>query len=270
GAYNVAIPRSRGAYVILLNNDTRVDRNWLRALAEAVVRHPDAGMFAPKVLEYGHPDRIDNTGHVMYRDGLSRGRNRLETDDGRFDREEEVIFPSGCAGVYERRMLERVGRLDESFFSFGEDTELGLKGRWAGYRCYFVPEARVYHKYSATWGKYSAEKAFLVERNRIWILWKHFPAWNILISPWHTFRRYFYHALGLLRKEGATYRFSEEQPARRLALALLRAYGSALMGLPRVLSQRRRFAACRKISAAEFRKLLVRFGMSAEEVALKD
>jgi GT2 family glycosyltransferase len=270
GAYNAAIPQSRGSYVILLNNDTRVDGDWLRALADAVARHPDAGMFTPKVLEYGDPGRIDNTGHVLYRDGISRGRHRLERDDGRFDREDEVIFPSGCAGVYKREMLERVGLLDESFFSFGEDTELGLKGRWAGYRCFFVPEARVYHKYSATWGKYSPGKAFLVERNRIWILWKHFPAWNILASPWHTFLRYLCHLRGLLQKKGATHRFAESYPAWKLALVVLRAHGSALRGLPRVLRQRREFASRRKITAAEFRGLLARFGATAGEVALKD
>lgn len=270
GAYNVAIPKSRGAYVILLNNDTRVERDWLRSLAEAVARHPDAGMFTPKVLEYGDPERIDNTGHVIYRDGLSRGRHRLERDDGRFDREEEVIFPSGCAGVYKREMLDRIGLLDESYFSFGEDTELGLKGRWAGYACYYVPGARVYHKYSATWGKYSPEKAFLVERNRMWILWKHFPVWDILASPWYTFRRYLYHLQGLVQKKGATYRFAEQHPAYKLALALLRAYGSALVGLPRVMAQRRKFSSCRKISSTEFRRVLDRFGMSAKEVAMKD
>lgn len=270
GAYNVAIPNSHGSYVILLNNDTRVDRDWLRAQAEAIARHPDAGMFTPKVLEYAHPERIDNTGHVMFRDGLSRGRHRLEMDDGRFDREEEVIFPSGCAGVYNREMLDRIGLLDESFFSFGEDTELGLKGRWAGYACYYVPGARVYHKYSATWGKYSPEKAFLVERNRLWILWKHFPVRDILASPWHSFRRYLYHLQGLVQKKGSTYRFTEQHPAYKLVLALLRAYGSAFAGLPRVLDQRRKFSSRRKISSAEFRRFLERFGMSAKEVAMKD
>ena len=270
GAYNVAIPKSRGAYVILLNNDTRVERDWLRSLAEAVARNPDAGMFTPKVLEYGDTQRIDNTGHVIYRDGLSRGRHRLERDDGRFDREEEVIFPSGCAGVYKREMLDRIGLLDESFFSFGEDTELGLKGRWAGYACFYVPGARVYHKYSATWGKYSPEKAFLVERNRMWILWKHFPVRDIPASPWHTFRRYLYHLQGLVQKKGATYRFAEQHPAYKLVLALLRAHGSAIVGLPRVMVQRRKFSSCRKISSTEFRRVLDRFGMSAKEVAMKD
>lgn len=270
GAYNMAIPKSRGSYVILLNNDTRVDREWLRALAEAVARHPDAGMFTPKVLEYGDPERIDNTGHVIYRDGLSRGRHRLERDDGRFDREEEVIFPSGSAGVYKREMLDRIGLLDETFFSFGEDTELGLKGRWAGYACYYVPGARVYHKYSATWGKYSPAKVFLVERNRMWILWKHFPVRDILVSPWHTFLRYLFHLRGLVQKKGATYRFAEQHPAYKLALALLRAHGSALLGLPRVISRRLEFSPLRTISPAEFRRLLDRFGMSAKEIAMKD
>jgi GT2 family glycosyltransferase len=270
GAYNAAIPESQGKYVILLNNDTKLDPGWLRAHAEACSRHPEAGMFTPKVLEYDCPDRIDNTGHVMYRDGLNRGRSRLELDDGRFDEETEVFYPSGCAGVYSREMLDRIGLFDETFFAFGEDTDLGLKGRVAGYPCYYVPDARVYHKYSATWGKYSPGKAFYVERNRVWILFKYFPLREILLSPLYTAWRYLVHFRGIVEKRGASYRFTEEYPAWKLLLTVLKAEACSLAGLPHILAERWRLRKVRTLSGREFRRLLDRFGMTAGEVALKD
>ena len=103
GGNNAGIRVARGRYVILLNNDTAVDPGWLAAMDDAVRRHPDAGMFTPKILNYYRRDEIDNTGHLIYPDGLARGRDRLEKDDGRFDEEGETLWPSGCArGVQER------------------------------------------------------------------------------------------------------------------------------------------------------------------------
>ena len=70
-----------------------------------------------------------------------------------------------------------------SFFAYGEDVDLGLRARWAGCDCFYVPAAVVYHKYSATTGTYSPQKAFLVERNRLWMLFKNFPVADILLLP---------------------------------------------------------------------------------------
>ena len=133
GGNNAGIRLARGRYVILLNNDTAVDPGWLAAMDDAVRRHPDAGMFTPKILNYYRRDEIDNTGHLIYPDGMARGRHRLEKDDGRFDEEGEVLSPSGCAGCYRRRMLDEIGLLDDAFFAYGEDVDLGLRGRWAGW-----------------------------------------------------------------------------------------------------------------------------------------
>jgi GT2 family glycosyltransferase len=270
GGNNAGIRLARGRYVILLNNDTAVDPGWLAALDDAVRRHPDAGMFTPKILNYYRRDEIDNTGHLIYPDGLARGRDRLEKDDGRFDEEGETLWPSGCAGVYKKEMLDRIGLLDESFFAYGEDVDLGLRARWAGWTCFYVPTAVVYHKYSVTTGAYSPQKAFLVERNRIWILFKNFPAREILLSPFRTGYRYAYHLAGALSGRGAAGKFANEQSIGRLFLATLRAEVAALAGAPRMLRSRRAGSALRRMSSREFRSLLLRFSLTAREAAWKD
>lgn len=270
GGNNAGIREAKGKYIILLNNDTAVDPGWLCALRAAVQRHPEAGMFTPKILNYYRRDEIDNTGHVLFADGLARGRHRLERDDGRFDEEEEAFYPSGCAGVYRREMLDRIGLLDESFFAYGEDTDLGLRARWAGWTCYYVPTAIVYHKYSATTGKYSPGKAFLVERNRCWILLKNFPLREVAISPFRTGYRYCVHLAGALSGRGASGRFAREYSVGSLIRTILKAEAAAVAGLPRVFRERRQVARMRAIKESEFRTLLRRFGMDAREAALKE
>jgi len=270
GGNNAGIRLSRGRYVILLNNDTAVDPGWLAALADAVRRHPDAGMFTPKILNYYRRDEIDNTGHLIYLDGLARGRDRLEKDDGRFDEEGECLWPSGCAGVYKREMLDRIGLLDESFFAYGEDVDLGLRARWAGWLCFYVPTAVVYHKYSATTGAYSPQKAFLVERNRIWILFKNFPALEILLSPFRTGCRYAFHLAGAHYGRGAAGKFAGQYSVGRLFLSTLRAEIAALAGVPRMLRSRRAGKALRSMPPRQFRSLLAKYPLTAREAAWKE
>ncbi len=270
GGNNAGIARARGAYVVLLNNDTEADPGWLRALAEATRRHPEAGMFTPKILNFYRRDEIDNTGHVIYRDGLARGRHRLEKDDGRFDEEGEALHPSGCAGVYLKRMLDEIGLLDETFFAYGEDVDLGLRARRAGWKCYYVPDAVVYHKYSASAGMYSLEKAFLVERNRIWILLKTFPLREICLSPACTAWRYVAHFRGIVGKRGASFRAADRHSTWKLAATILRAGLSALAGLPHAVRDRWRSRRTRVVGGREFRLLIRRFAMTADEAALKD
>jgi GT2 family glycosyltransferase len=267
---NAGIRKARGRHIVLLNNDTVVDPGWLLALHGAAIRHPEAGMFTPKVLNYYRRDEIDNTGHLIYPDGLARGRNRLEKDDGRFDEEGEVLSPSGCAGMYRRRMLEEVGLLDESFFAYGEDVDLGLRGRWAGWKCIYVPSAVVFHKYSATTGTYSPEKAFLVERNRLWILFKNFSAADILRSPVYTLFRYAMHLRGALAGKGASGRFAREFSMGTLFRIILKAEIAALGGLPEMLRKRRESGSYRRIRSGEFRDLIRRYALTAREVALTD
>jgi GT2 family glycosyltransferase len=270
GGNNAGILAARGQFVILLNNDTIVDPGWLAAIDASILRHPDAGMFTPKILNYYRRDEIDNTGHLIYPDGLARGRHRLEKDDGRFDEEGEVLSPSGCAGVYSRRMLDEIGLLDDAFFAYGEDVDLGLRGRWAGYECIYVPSAVVYHKYSATTGTYSPQKAFLVERNRLWLLFKNFPLVDILRSPYYTLIRYVLHLKGVVTGKGASGRFRKDFSAGVLLWVILKADIAGMRGLPDILRKRRKSRCYHRVEAREFRRLVRRFALTAGEVALKD
>jgi GT2 family glycosyltransferase len=267
---NAGIRQARGRWIVLLNNDTEADPAWLSEIAAAVARNPDAGMFTPKILNYFRRDEIDNTGHLIYPDGLARGQNRLEKDDGRFDAETEAAWPSGCAGVYRRELLDEVGLLDEGFFAYAEDVDLGLRARWAGWGCRYVPSARVYHKYSATTGSFSPRKAFLVERNRFWVLLKNFPAREIVLSPLTTGWRYLMHLRSALSGRGSAGQVGGHFPLFTLFVTTLRAEIAALSGAPRILRERRRLAPTRKISTAQFRALIRRFRLSAAEAAMKE
>jgi len=269
-ALNTGIRAARGRYLIALNNDTELDTGCVQALVEAADTYPNAGSCAPKILSFHDRNVIDNVGHLLYIDGLSRGRGRLEVDRGQYDRPEEVIGASGCAVLLRRAMLADVGLFDEDFFAYCEDTDLALRARLAGWTCRYVPAAVVYHKYSAFWGEYSPRKAFFVERNRVWTAVKCLPAWLLVLSPLFTLLRFAAQGWGALRRRGAAGRFATAHSRGALALVLVRAAAAAAAGLPRMWQRRRSIQRHRRVPAMAAAAWLRDFGMGVREVALKD
>lgn len=267
---NVGIRATSGRHVLLLNNDATAAPGLVRALLRAAEADPRVGMVAARVLSAADPSVVDTTGHLLYPDGLNRGRGRLERDDGRWAEEAEALFPSGAAGLYRRSMLDEIGLFDETFFLYGDDAELGLRGRVAGWRCAFAPDAVALHRYSMSAGAYSELKAFYVERNRVLVLVKLFPWPLVLASPVHTAARLAVQAWGALRGRGAAGRFARERSALRLPVVLLRAWASALRALPGALAARRAFRSRRRLTTAQFRDLLGRYRIGVRELALKD
>ncbi|MBX6772840.1 MAG: glycosyltransferase family 2 protein [Chloroflexi bacterium] len=267
-ACNQGIRASRGDYIALLNNDAVADPAWLAELVRAMEADPRIGSCAAKVLSYDARGVIDCVGHVVFADGLTRGRGRGQQDAGQFDRLEEVFCPSGSAALLRRAMLEDVGLFDEAFFAYCEDADLGFRARLRGWRCVYVPTAVAYHRFSASSGPFSAFKAFQVERNRLWLACKNLPAPLLLASPLHTMRRYAWQGYGALAGRGASGRFARERARGRLLWILAAAYLAALAGLPRVARQRAVIQARRTASTAEIRQALRAFGVSAREIAL--
>ncbi|MDQ6698902.1 MAG: glycosyltransferase family 2 protein, partial [Acidobacteriota bacterium] len=166
-ANNQGIDAARGDLIALLNNDAEADAPWLAALERVFAQQPDVGMAASKILVYEDPRRIDKAGHLIYPDGQNRGRGTGAVDRGQFDRVEEVLWPDGCAAMYRKSMLDRIGGFDEDFFAYGDDAELGLRARIAGWKCVYTPHAVVRHHRGSSLGLKSARRLKLIERNRV-------------------------------------------------------------------------------------------------------
>lgn len=269
GGVNTGIRASRGEFIALLNNDACADSDWIRHLVEKS-SDAEVGMVASKILFHERREILDKAGHLFYPDGLNRGRGAGELDTGQFDHSPDIFFPDGCAALYRRILLEDIGLFDEQFFSYGDDADLGLRARWRGWQCAYAPGAKVYHRHSSSLGKYSPEKAFLVERNRFWVAVKLLPLPLLLASPALTLWRFLWHALSIFSRRGLAGGVAREHSAFGLLGALIRAYFSGCAGLPEMLKKRRAIFRRRKISSGEFYGLLRKYRISARELALRD
>jgi GT2 family glycosyltransferase len=271
-ANNQGIAIAKGKYIALLNNDTVVDREWIKSLlAKAESSSEKVGMWAGKILSMQEPGKIDSVGGLMISpDGIAKGRGRLEEDVGQYDNDDEVFIPSACAALFKKEMLDEIGLFDEDFFAYCEDTDIGLRARLAGWRTVSVPKAVVYHYYSGTTGKYTSMKAYLVERNHVWLAVKNFPLSRLLFFPFYTIWRDMFQVYGILLKRGAGGRFVEDFSGARLFIILVKTFWSALGGIPMMARKRHSVQAKRAVSKKEISDWFKRYGLSMKELVLKD
>jgi GT2 family glycosyltransferase len=270
GGNNVGICASQGKYIMMLNNDTRLDPKCVEELKRSIEKDERYGACASKILLESAPDVIDGVGILVCPDGLSFGRGRLEKRD-RYDKEEELFFAADCACLYRREMLEDIGLYDEDFFAYADETDMGWRAQLAGWKCTYSPDAIVYHLHSiSSGGRYSSFKAFLVERNRIWVAVKNFPISLILLGQFYTLWRYLFQAYGALRGRGAAGRFTSDFSKAELVKILLKAYLSAARKFPLMLKKRKMIQKKKRITNREIYRLIKRYGISAREIALSE
>jgi GT2 family glycosyltransferase len=267
---NQGIRDTELSFVALLNNDAVAKVEWLEELLRAAETDSTVGCCTSKILSYAHRDVFDNAGHIVFGDGLTRGRGRLQKDRGQFEQQEEVFSPSGCASLFRRSMLNDIGLFDEDFFAYCEDADLGFRARLEGWRCLYVPKAVVYHKFSSGREPYSEFKAFHVERNRLWLAVKDLPWPLLLVSPLFTVARYFWQAFGALSGRGSSGHFARRFSRAHLVQILLRAWAAGWRGIPRMWRKRRIIQSRRTISTVELWRQLRRFRATAREIALMD
>jgi GT2 family glycosyltransferase len=266
-ANNQGFAVSDTEFVALLNNDAEAEPGWLEALASAFAGRPEVGMAASKILVREDARRIDKVGHLIYPDGQNRGRGTGELDRGQYDRVEEVLWPDGCAAMYRRAMLDEIGGFDEDFFAYGDDAELGLRGRIAGWKCLYIPTAVVRHHRGTTLGLRSSRRLELIERNRVLLAVKLFP-WSLL------WLNGFYYALRLgagawaaALGQGEVGKFVGWRGKWQAAVAMLKGDYEALLLAPRMLGKRRGVGRFRKLSPREVRRLILENRITLRQIS---
>ena len=265
-ANNQGIEVAGGEFIALLNNDAQADPRWLETLLKCF-RRPEIGMAASKILMHADPRIIDKAGHLIYPDGQVRGRGCGERDCGQFDREEEVLWPDGCAAMYRKAMLHDIGGFDKDFFAYIEDGELGLRARSAGWICLYAPGAVVLHQRGSTLGTSSWRRVALIERNRVLMAAKLFPKGLLWLNVYYYALRLVCGIAAAMRGEGEASLFRGVRGKTCLAWALICGDLGALWLLPRMLRKRASCQKLRKLTSREIHQLILRNRISLRELS---
>ena len=176
-AASAGLRAARGGLVAILNDDAVPQPDWLEAMASAADRHPDVGSFASRVLRADATSTIDSAGHGLTRWGEAFAIGHGEPDGPAFHEERPVFGAPACAAVYRWELLRDCGAFDAAYEAYLEDVDLSLRAQLMGFSCLFVPDARVFHRGSASygWGRGDGTAERLLARNRVRLLLKTMP-----------------------------------------------------------------------------------------------
>jgi GT2 family glycosyltransferase len=160
-------------YIMLLNNDTIVAPGMVDDLVDVMEADPTIGITGPKMLYFDQPDTIWCAGNrVDPHTGESIRLRAEHVDDDRDTSLLDVDFITACAICLRREVIEAVGLLDSRFFIYYEETDWCARARANNWRVVYVPQARLWHKVSATMGTTSPATEYYMTRNMLLYLAK--------------------------------------------------------------------------------------------------
>ncbi len=175
-AVNAGIEVSRGEFIVILNNDTRAEPDFVKELYSALSEESHAAMATPKMLFARGPEIINSMGLGYSITGTNHDIGFGLKDGPQFNERKWVFGPCGGAGMYRRSMFDDVGPFDEDFFMYYEDVDFSFRAQLAGYKCIFVPTARIYHTEGASSASLPKARDYYFARNSLGVLLKNFPA----------------------------------------------------------------------------------------------
>jgi len=171
----------QGELVVVLNNDTRVDKNFFDECASFFKNHDTVGVMSPKIyFEKGyefHKDkyRENQLGKVIWAAGgkidwnnvvgVNRGIDSV--DSGQFENGGVCDFASGACCVFRKNALKKVGFFDERYFMYFEDVNMGVKLKKNGWKVYYNPKAIIWHKVARSSSIGGALNDYFITRNRL-------------------------------------------------------------------------------------------------------
>ena len=158
-------------YILLLNNDTVVDKHFLKELVDADQNGEKTGVLGPMVYYYGEPDKITYIGgNINLFTGKVAHPYLNKFKNGHFP--EEIDYICGCSLLIKKEVVDEIGLLDPDYYLYYEDTDLGLRALNEGYKNLMVPKSEIWHKVSASIDESSKTALYYGVRNHFLLIKK--------------------------------------------------------------------------------------------------
>ncbi|GAB1417559.1 glycosyltransferase family 2 protein [Bacteroidales bacterium] len=166
---NYGLMRARGEYILLINNDIEVPRNFLEPLVDKLRSNSNIGAVSPKIKFFYQPDTIQYAGYtpMNYLTMRNFAIGHGEKDQGQYDEDRETYYAHGAAMLVPMEVVKKVGLMSYIFFLYYEEADWCERIKKAGYKIFFVHNSYVLHKESISTGKLSNLKIYYLNRNRL-------------------------------------------------------------------------------------------------------
>jgi GT2 family glycosyltransferase len=183
---NIGIRQAKGDIIALLNNDMEVDKNWLKAAAQALLSNRTAAAVQSKIMQHDDKEKIYCAGLAVDKFGLCLSVGSGETDHGQYDCMSEIWGSCGGAMVAWKHLLIKAGLFDPSFFIYYEDVDLSWRIKLSGYNILLAPSSLVYHVGAGTSKSLPSDFVAFHKTKNLIIFWLKNYSLRTLIHNWPT------------------------------------------------------------------------------------
>lgn len=184
GGNNIGIQKSKGDFLLFLNNDTEVTEGFLDILIDEFDQNPNIGILSPLIIYYENKERIQYAGFssMNYITGRNKEIGNYELDIDQYKHNShETGFIHGAAMMCRRKDILDIGLMEENYFLYYEELDWCEKFKRAGKKIWFTGKVKIYHKESISVGKESSLKTYFMHRNRMLFIRKNTNLVNTLI-----------------------------------------------------------------------------------------
>jgi len=183
-ANNLGIVIAKGKYVLLLNNDTIVEPEFLEPLVNKLESNTKIGAVSPKIRFFSSPNTIQYAGmtpmnnYTIKNQSIGYGKKDIR----QYDEDRRTSFAYGTAMMVPVSVINEVGLLPEIYFLYYEELDWGLSIQKAGYEIHYVHNSLIYHKESVTTGEFSPLKTYYLTRSRLIFMRRNFHGLKFILS----------------------------------------------------------------------------------------
>jgi GT2 family glycosyltransferase len=209
-------------YLLVLNNDTRLEPGMLTELVRAAEANPNAGMLGPTIYCFGQEEFLFSAGGIIdWRRGYTvlRGMFMREKDISLPETYVKVDFLVGCCVLVRNELIRRIGDLDTTYYLNFEDVEWCVRAKQVGYEILYIPTAKMWHKISASLGLASPVNTYYMTRNALFFFWRNGQGiWKIFVPALILIRTVWIIAAWTIKREYWTDFFKRKRAANLYAL----------------------------------------------------
>jgi GT2 family glycosyltransferase len=150
GGNNAALPYVTGKYVLLLNNDTKVTKNFIKELVKVIEKNPTVDCVQSKILSMDYPDKLDSVGAYLTNTGFLYHYGYFQKNKLAYDATRDLYTAKGACMMIKKEVIERIGLFDQDFFAYFEESDFCHRIWLSGGKVMYAPKSVIYHKVGGT------------------------------------------------------------------------------------------------------------------------
>ncbi len=187
---NFGAKAAKGDYIVLLNNDTIVDKNWISEMVKIAQESKKVGIIGSKIYYYDDRKTLNFAGSSCDKYGRTTHTGQFQLDDPLLNIQRKIFYACGASLMISRELYQKINLFDPTYFIYYEDVDVCWRAWISGYDVIYAPNSFIYHKVGRAI-KNNRFKQYLAEKNKLRTILKNYEIKTIIrILPGYFLERF--------------------------------------------------------------------------------